>query len=208
MSRQVPDSPRQDQISELLDAALREALVEASSPALKVRVRRLRSSGIASLLMAAACVFALALVPLARTAVGSLVLTIAALALLMLGGWLVDRAGADEIQAQRDMPGSELRIAFVDSPDIPLRAKIRRRRYFGISMLVLSGFGVSVTTLLFPANRVQDAATWAAFSVSLILVGAWQIGKARKESLREGELSTAGDRRESAKSGEHIRRVK
>lgn len=68
-------------------------------------------------------------------------------------------------------------------PDIATPAEISRRRWFGASMLILAAFCMAVAAAPWPGKGIFDLATWATYSIVLLLVGAWQISRASRDDL-------------------------
>jgi hypothetical protein len=203
-----PDGPRgPDEVVSLLDEALRDILSDVPDPRLTVRARRLRASGLALLTLAAACICAIAVLSVAVHAVGTALLGCAAILALFGGGWSIDRASKEEMQAHRSTFAGALRDVLRDTEEVFIPAEIRRRRYFGISMLFLAGFCTCVAAVPIPGKQTPDTLMWSGFAVALIIVGTWQLRLAAKEALRAQEMSAAGHRRKAAKSGTHISRV-
>jgi hypothetical protein len=198
-----------DQIAAQLDEALRDALIAAPDPRLQKRARRLRTSGTALLGLACACMAAVALLPVAELviAIGPLMLSSSAIALLLAGGWLIDKAG-------KEAPGSDsgvervLQGALSDTPTAPSNARIERQRQFGISMLVLAGFSICVVPVPWRGKQAWDVMIWGGFAVTLIVVGAWHLVRATRMAIQTCEMAAAAQRRMSANGGGHIQRVK
>jgi len=197
-----------DQIFSLLDSALLEVLSEVQDPRLKVRARRLRISGVVSLALASLCIAAVAVLPSVNYAFGTLLLFGAAVVLLFCGGWLMDRASIAELLAHRVKFADALTGILRDAGPGVMHSKIRRRRYFGFGMLLLSGFCMSVVSAPLPGKQPLDLLMWAGFSVMLIGVGAWQLHQSSREALEAQRMSAAAHTREAAKTGAHIGRVK
>jgi len=197
-----------DQIFSLLDNALMEVLSEVPDPRLTVRARRFRISGVASLALASFCIAAVAVLPSVNHALRTLLLFGAAILLLFCGGWLMDRASIAELLAHRVNFTDALTGILSDADLGVMHAKIRRRRYFGFSMLLLSGFCMSVVSAPLPGKQPIDALMWTGFSVALIVVGAWQIHQSSREALQAQSMSAAAHTRKAAKTGIHVGRVK
>jgi len=196
-----------DQIASLLDQALRDVLSDVADPQLVARVLRFRRCGLGFLVLASICIVAVALLSPSVKAVGALLLGCTAIILLSAGGWLIDRAAKDELRAHKIAFSGVLREILLDADEGLVRAKIRRRHFLGINMLVLSGFCMCIATVPLPGKQLVDGLMWSGFSITLIVIGCWQLRKSAKDAARTNEMSAAALRREAAKSGTHIGRV-
>jgi hypothetical protein len=87
-------------------------------------------------------------------------------------------------------------------------AKVARRRWFGVSMMVLACVCFAIASMPWPSKQALDLGMWMCFGVTLLLVGAWQIDKAGKETISAaaGAASMPPDASPPDPSG--IRRVK
>lgn len=196
-----------DQIFSLLDDALLDVLSEVPDSGLTERARRARVAGLGLLALASACMFAVALLPMGRYILGTLLLGGAAILLLVCGGWLLDQASNYEIRAHRFEFTDALTDVLRDADLGLMQAKICRRRYFGIGMLVLSGFCMSVASAPLPGKQLLDTLMWAGFSVALIAVGTWQMRRSAGEALQARNMASAARRRQAATTGTHLGRV-
>ncbi|MBL8315462.1 MAG: hypothetical protein JNK55_17120 [Rubrivivax sp.] len=128
----------------------------------------------------------------------------AAIVFLVGGGWFLDGVARAEIRAHRVKFSGALTDALRDADDGLMQAKIRRRRFFGISMLLLAGFCMAVAATPFPGKQMLDALLWSGLAVTLVVVGAWQLLVATREARRAAEMLAAALRRVAARHGKHI----
>lgn len=201
-----PDGP--DPVFSALDGALIELLREASDERAAVRARRLRVLGSATLVLAAVCIAAMALPSFGRSPVATGLLFLSVVLLLLCGGWAMDKATVTELRAHRQGFANPL-TGILSDADLGLgRASIRRRRHFGLAMLLLSGFCACVSWVPSPGKQPLDAAMWSAFAVILVAIGSWQLHLALKEARVAGAMSSAAQYRDAAKAGKHLERIK
>lgn len=196
-----------DPITALLDEALLGVLREPPDPRPLRRARHLRIGGILILVLASACISGVALLSSATAGVGALVLIVGAILLLLLGGLLIDKAGASEIQAHRVAFSGVIQDALKDEPTVPSPAKIRRSRAFGFGMLALAGFCVCVAAAPLPGKVPFDVLMWAGFSLALVLIGARYIHRSSKEAALADEMLTAVHSLKATKDSPHVGRV-
>lgn len=204
MTRHRPsDTP--SPIGALLDDALLDLLVISPDPRAQAFRRRQRMAGTMLLLLASACMIAITGLPLdsASMLMGTIVVGASAVVLMLIGAWLIDRAGKQELSEHRE----GLAKCIGESMDEPTRALANRQRHFGIGMLALAIFCVCASVAPFPGKGSVDVLMWAGFSVVFIAIGAWQIETAYKAARRAQELADAVRLRKSAQAGGHLRRV-
>src|SRR5262245_53353763 len=83
-------------------------------------------------------------------------------------------------------------LSEVQASDEVTRERVRRRRWFANSMLILGLFCAVVTLMPLPGKVLLDVVMWLGFAVTLLFVGAWQHDKASKEgeaaAKRAGKL--------------------
>lgn len=197
-----------DEIVSILDDALRDTLSEVEDAQLAARAQRHRVVGLSLLVLSIALILPVAVLQASNRAIGSLLLGSAAILLLIGGGWLVDRAAHAEIRAHRSEFSGGLMDALRDADEGLMQAKIRRRRFFAISMLVLSGFCMAVAATPFPGKQEVDAPLWTGFAVALIAVGVWQLLVATREARRATAMMAAAMRRAASRTGDHLTPVK
>ena len=205
----MPHTATDDPISKLLDETLSGVLTEKPDPRLRARARLLRTLGMTLLLLAVACVVAISLlsIPQPLIAIRTLVLLGAAVSALAAGGWLIDKAGKEEIQACKH--GSDvLRDVLHSAPGLTSPATNRRRKQFGWSMLVFAIFCVCIAAAPLPGKGVWDVISWTGFAVLFLVVGGWQIRKATKDSYRAEKMASSAQLRIARGAGRHVRRVK
>lgn len=191
---------RHDEIDRLLDEALRSVMREPDDPMLQQRVRRLRRAGIAAFTLASACIVSAGLLPPAWRHLGSMLLLAASILLLFVGGWLLDLASKHEIEAHRSRLGGVLTQTLGEAEGVPVMAKIRKKRQFGRGLLVLAAFAAIVVAAPLPSKGPIDMITWGAYSVLLIILGAWRLRQATREELRALEAQAAAEQRAAARS--------
>lgn len=198
----------EDEVDASLECALRETLSDVKDPRTLARVRQERVWGLALLGMSVVCLLLIALLNTRNSAVWALLLGSTALLLLFVGGRLVDRAARTEIQSHRDTFFGVLQDTLRDLDDGLMQAKIRRRRYFGITMLLLSGFCMGIVVTFSWALQKVDVLTWVGFSITLLVVGVWQLLIARRDERRAGQMLTDALRRDAVRTRTHIKSVK
>jgi len=197
-----PDGP--EQIFSELDSALLEVLGDAPDEHAAVRARRLRVMGSAALVLASACMAAIALPLIAQLPFGVGLLFGAAVLLLLCGGWSIDRATVLEIKAHRIAATNPIANILLDANLGLTQSSIRRRRHFGRGMLLLSGFCVCVAWAPLPGKQAVDVAMWVGFAVTLVAVGSWQLNRAFKDARDARAMSSAAQHRDAAKTGTHL----
>ena len=102
-----------------------------------------------------------------------------------------------------------LLAALRETSDVPTQDRVAKRRWFGMSMLVLALVCMVVAAVPWPAKAPIDLAMWAGFAIVLLVIGAWHLDKAAKEAQRSRELlSTLPVSAATRKVGADIRRVK
>ena len=196
-----------DPVFSALDCALLELLREASDERAAIRARRLRVLGSVTLVIAAVCIAAMALPSFGQSPVATGLLFLSVVLLLLCGGWAMDKATVTELRAHRQGFANPL-TGILSDADLGLaRANIRRRRHFGLAMLLLSGFCACVSWVPFPGKQPLDATMWSAFAVILVAIGAWQLHLALKEARVAGAMSSAAQHRDAAKAGKHLQRI-
>lgn len=79
--------------------------------------------------------------------------------------------------------------AMSQSPDVPTQARIARRRWFGVGMLILAVFCIVLAAIPWPGKSGIDLLMWSAFAIAQLIVGAWQMDKASRDELRALELT-------------------
>lgn len=203
-----PDRSVRDELSALLEEALRESLREATDPQLQRRVQHFRRSGVALLVLASLCILSVAMLPGAWLAIGPLWLGSASILMLFAGGWLLDKAGREEVQAYRTRVTGTLQEGLTDVPGVPDLVEIGRRRQFGVGLLVLAGFAICVVAAPLPGKQMVDVVTWAGYAVLLIVLGAWRIRKSSNEAVQAQTMLMAAERRQAAKNGPILRRTR
>lgn len=191
---------RHDEIDRLLDEALRSVMCEPDDHALQQRVRRLRRSGIAVFGLASACILSAGLLPAAWRDRGSMLLLAVSILLLFVGGWLLDLAGEQEIKAYRSRLGDVLAQTLSDAEGVPVMAKIRKKQHFGRGLLVLAAFAMAVIAVPLPGKGPIDMATWGAYSVLLLILGAWKLRQATREEVDALATRAAAERRAAVRS--------
>ncbi|MFG6460111.1 hypothetical protein ACG04Q_00925 [Roseateles sp. DXS20W] len=195
-----------------IDALLDEALHDVVAPPPDVRTeeaaRRRRIVGISLMAIASASIAALGLLAGQVGPAGMLVVCAVAIALLTTGAWLIDRAVKDELHRHTALQADADRGALGEALDAMTLAVARRRRHFGISMLVLACFCICVFSAGLPGGGSFFRLMWGGFSILLIGVGAWQIERSAKEALRAQAIRDAALHRKAAQAGTHIRRVR
>lgn len=193
-----------DEIVSVLDEALRDTLSEIPDLRLAARTKRQRILGLSLLALAVALILPVAVLQPADMAAGALLLGSAAIVVLFGGGWFVDGAARAEIRAHRVTFSGALRDALRDADVGLMQAKIRRRRFFSISMLLLAGFSMAVAAIPLPGKQALDALLWTGFAVTLVVVGAWQLLVATREARRAAAMLAAAQRRVAARHGKHL----
>lgn len=156
-------------------------------------------------MLACACMAAIAALPLSAVPLAVVALTFggAAVLLLLIGGWLIDRAGKQELAEHHEGFAGQMG----ESLDEPSQGFARRQRQFGISMLVLAGFCMCIAVAPLPGKGRLDVTLWAGFSITLIAVGIGQIERASKAARRAQDLIDVVRRRKAAQAGNHLRQV-
>ena len=72
---------------------------------------------------------------------------------------------------------------FQDLSHIATPAGIRRRRWFGVAMLILAVFCMVIPAVPWPTRGLFDLVTWVVFSIVLLAAGAWQLDRASREEI-------------------------
>lgn len=195
-----------------IDALLDEALHDVVAPPPDVRAeeaaRRRRIGGISLMAIASASIAALGLLAGQVGPAGILVVCVVAIALLTTGAWLIDRAGKDELRRHTAIQADTDRGALGEALDVITLAVARRRRHFGVSMLVMACFCICIFSAGLPGGGSFFTLMWGGYSILLIGVGAWQIERSAKEALRAQAMRDAALHRKAAQAGTHIRRVR
>lgn len=193
-----------DEIDSALDKALWDTLSDTPDSLLAARTKRQRILGLMLLALAVALIPFVAAPLASKNGIGALLLGSAAIVLLSFGGWLLDKASRTEIQSHRVHFSGVLRDALREVDNVLIQAKIRRRRFFGISMLLLAGFCVAVAATPFPGKQLLDALLWSGFAVTLVVVGTWQLLVATREARGASEMLAAALIRLAARRGKYL----
>lgn len=195
-------------IDALLDEALYDVVASPRDPRTEEAARRRRIVGTSLMAMASACIAALGLLA-GRVGPAAILLTFAsAIALLATGASLIDRAGKDELRQHSGNQANADRGALSEALEVITPAVARRRRHFGISMLVLACFCICVFSAGLTSGGSFFTLMWGGFSILLVGVGAWQIERSVREALQAQAMRDAALHRKAAKTGIHIRRVR
>ncbi|MDM4766669.1 hypothetical protein [Pelomonas sp. SE-A7] len=195
-------------IDALLDEALYDVVASPPDTRTEEAARRRRIVGTSLMAMASACIAALGLLA-GRVGPAAILLTCAAaIALLATGASLIDRAGKDELRRHSGNQADADRGALGEALEVITPAVARRRRHFGISMLVLACFCICVFSAGLTSGGSFFTLMWGGFSILLVGVGAWQIERSVREALQAQAMRDAALHRKAAKTGIHIRRVR
>ncbi|MBB2485328.1 hypothetical protein H5407_08815 [Mitsuaria sp. WAJ17] len=195
-------------IDTLLDEALYDVVTGTADTRTEQAARRRRIVGTSLMAIASACIGAVGLLA-GRIGQAAMLLTCAAaIALLATGASLIDRAGKDELRRNVDNLADADRSSLGAALDVMTLALARRRRHFGISMLVLACFCICVFSAGLTSGGSFFTLMWGGFSILLVGVGAWQIERSANEAMRAQAMRDAALHRKAAKTGTHIRRVR
>lgn len=195
-------------IDTLLDEALHDVVTGTADTRTEQAARRRRIVGTSLMAIASACIGAVGLLAGRIRPAAMLLTCAAAIALLATGASLIDRAGKDELRRNVDNLADADRSSLGAALDVMTLALARRRRHFGISMLVLACFCICVFSARLTSGGSFFTLMWGGFSILLVGVGAWQIERSANEAMRAQAMRDAALHRKAAKTGTHIRRVR
>ena len=210
MVSRLPPGPTSDErVAQLLDDVLHGVAAERRESRAPPGISRLRVAGIALLVASAVCIAAVGVLPEHLHGLAAFVVVIATTAMLLLGGWAIDKASREDLRAEAAPTGiSPLRDALADAPGVPTAAPARKKRFAGLAFLGLSGVCVSVAAMPWPGKQDIDAAMWAGFALMTLGAGVWMIFKANREDSGLSRSLAASARRLSARKRTHLGRVK
>lgn len=81
-----------------------------------------------------------------------------------------------------------LRAVIQDLPDIPTQLKCRRRRYFGVALMLTSPVCLVLAIVPAPFLTPVDHLMWFLGTNILLLLGGWQFDKAMKDEERMSRI--------------------
>jgi hypothetical protein len=198
-----------DEIDAILEDSVCDVLRDVEDPRVARRAQRYRVLGLMLLGSTVACIAGVAYsLQEESQSAATLALGCAAILLLLAGGWSVDQGGKIEIRASRDRLTNEVSIALSDADESLMLARIRRRRFLGYGLWILSAFCMAVAATPVPGKQVLDSLMWAGFSVALIIAGALQLRTATGHAVRAQALLESGRRRQQARKRGHIKLVR
>ena len=73
-----------------------------------------------------------------------------------------------------------LRDSLKDIQDLPTMVRIRRRRFFGLGMMITSFFCLAFAVVIRPYKDLSDSYLFIFMGFVVLVLGAWQLDKAAK----------------------------
>jgi hypothetical protein len=73
-----------------------------------------------------------------------------------------------------------LRDSLKDIQDLPTMVRIRRRRFFGLGMMITSFFCLAFAVVIRPYKDLSDSYIFIFMGFVVLVLGAWQMDKAAK----------------------------
>jgi hypothetical protein len=73
-----------------------------------------------------------------------------------------------------------LRDSLKDIKDLPTMVRIRRRRFFGLGMMITSFFCLAFAVVIRPYKDLSDSYLFIFMGFVVLVLGAWQMDKAAK----------------------------
>ncbi len=178
-------------VAKYLDAALLAALAPENTKLLEL-AERLRTAGLTLLVLGSACIASIGLLGLASSQgdLATLTLQLAALASLLVGAWLIDKASKAELHAYPSTQG-----LFERAKGLPSRSEMRRKRHTGACLQMLACLCVCAAVVPLPDRNMWFAAAWAGCSALSLLVSWRYLSTASAQEKEAHEASAAAARR-------------
>jgi len=207
--RLPPGPPSEEPVGRLLDDVLHGLAAQRRDSPPAPRLTRMRVAGIALLVASAVCIAVVGVLPEHLRGLAAFVVVTATTAMLLLGGWLIDKASREDQRSEVAPAGiSPMHDLLADAAGVPTAAPARKKRFTGFAFLGLSGVCVAVAAMPWHGKHAVDAAMWAGFAITTLGAGVWMIIRASREDKGLSMALAASARRIEARKRVPLGRIK